>query len=50
MLSVFAFSAQDTYAASWPKYIAHRGWSYRAPENTLPAFRLAAENKGAEVG
>ena len=45
MLSVFAFSAQDTYAASWPKYIAHRGWSYRAPENTLPAFRLAAENK-----
>ena len=44
-LSVFAFSAQDTYAASGTKYIAHRGWSSKAPENTLPAFKLAAKNK-----
>ncbi len=45
-LSVFAFAGTDSYAASVkkPKYIAHRGWSSRAPENTLAAFRLAAKN------
>ena len=44
-LSVLAFSAKDSFAASKPKYIAHRGWSSKAPENTLPAFKLAAKNK-----
>ena len=46
MLSVFAFSAGDVYAESYdkPEYIAHRGWSSKAPENTLAAFRLAAKN------
>jgi len=45
-LSVFAFAGADSYAASVkkPKYIAHRGWSSKAPENTLAAFRLAAKN------
>ena len=45
-LSAFAFSAADTYAASAyrPKYIAHRGWSAKAPENTLAALKLAAQN------
>ena len=47
ILSVFAFSAPESYAASSGdvRYIAHRGWSLRAPENTLAAFRLAARNK-----
>ena len=45
-LSIFAISAEDTHAAAKPKYIAHRGWSSIAPENTLPAFRLAARNSG----
>lgn len=45
-LSIFALSAEDTHAAAKPKYIAHRGWSSIAPENTLPAFRLAARNSG----
>ena len=47
-LSVFAFSAADAYASSSgsAKYIAHRGWSWRAPENTIPAFKLAAKKKG----
>ena len=45
-LSVFVLSAGDTYAVSAgnPEYIAHRGWSSRAPENTLAAFRLASKN------
>ena len=46
VLSAFAFTAEDSYAAAKaPKYIAHRGWSARAPENTLPALRLGAQNK-----
>lgn len=46
-VSSFAFAADDSYAAAKaPKYIAHRGWSTRAPENSLPALRLAAKNKG----
>lgn len=45
VLSAFAFSAEDSFAAAAPKYIAHRGWSTKAPENTLTAFRLAAKNK-----
>src|SRR5919202_1795908 len=28
----------------WPTNFAHRGTSFRAPENTLEAFRLAAED------
>lgn len=28
------------------KYIAHRGLSARAPENTLASFTLASKNKG----
>lgn len=45
-MSVFAFSTEDSYGASkTPKYIAHRGWSTKAPENSLPALRLAAKNK-----
>jgi glycerophosphoryl diester phosphodiesterase len=43
-LSVFTFAAQDSYAAAKPKYIAHRGWSSKAPENTRPALKLAAKN------
>ena len=48
ILSVFAFSAEDSLAASSGKvkYIAHRGWSWQAPENTVAAFRLAAKGKG----
>jgi len=47
MLSVFAFSAEDSFAVSSGrvKYIAHRGWSYKAPENSLAAFKLAAKGK-----
>lgn len=46
-LSIFSLSEADTYAASSkPKYIAHRGWSTRAPENTLSAFKLAAKYSG----
>ena len=46
MLSMVAFSADSSYAAAkGPKYIAHRGWSSKAPENSLPALRLAAKNK-----
>ena len=45
-LSAFAFSAADSYAAAQkPKYIAHRGWSTKAPENSRPALRLAAKNR-----
>lgn len=50
VLSVFVMAAVDpgsrAYAASAkkPKYIAHRGWSSKAPENTLAAFKLAAKN------
>ena len=46
-LSVFAFFAEDSLAASSGKvkYIAHRGWSSQAPENSLAAFRLAAKGK-----
>jgi len=29
--------------ASWPRNVAHRGASVVAPENTLEAFRIAAE-------
>lgn len=44
--TVFAFSfVNSNAAAKTPEYIAHRGWSTRAPENTLPAFRLAVKNK-----
>ena len=47
VLSVFSFSAESSYAASkQPGYIAHRGWSTKAPENSLPALKLAARNKG----
>lgn len=34
----------ETYAASRPKYIAHRGYSAKAPENTIAAFELAAQS------
>ena len=45
LLAIFAFSWNEAYAASGStKYIAHRGWSSRAPENTLAAFKLAAKN------
>lgn len=45
-LSAFAFSVENSFASSAdkPEYIAHRGWSSRAPENTLAAFKLAAKN------
>lgn len=43
-LSVAAFTLDESYAAAKPQYIAHRGWSSKAPENTLPAFKLAAKN------
>lgn len=40
-------SSRPTRASEWwrpgPLVIAHRGASRRAPENTLPAFRLAAD-------
>lgn len=46
VLTVFGFSGLDAHAASGSrtKYIAHRGWSSRAPENTEAAFTLAAQN------
>lgn len=50
VLSSFAMAAavpgSQTYAASGKKarYIAHRGWSAKAPENSLAALKLAAQN------
>lgn len=46
LLALFVSPCSVSYAASsdGPRYIAHRGWSSRAPENTLAAFRLAAKN------
>ena len=45
-LGIFTFSFEEPYAASKkPEYIAHRGWSAKAPENTLAAFKLAAKNE-----
>ena len=35
----------DWNSVSYPLIFAHRGVSYKAPENTLPAFGLAAEQK-----
>src|SRR5438477_11152106 len=35
-------------AAGLPKIVAHRGASHAAPENTLPAIRLAFE-EGADL-
>ena len=29
---------------SKPKYVAHRGLSLHAPENTIPAFELAGKS------
>ena len=52
LLSSFAMSGAEAYSAASavrikkPLYIAHRGLSAKAPENTLPAFRRAAKNKG----
>jgi glycerophosphoryl diester phosphodiesterase len=40
-------SAQDSGSSRKPWLIAHRGASAYAPENTIPAFRLAAE-QGAD--
>lgn len=47
-LFVMPVSAQDTpaeklMARTQPLVIAHRGYSGKAPENTLPAFKLAKE-------
>src|SRR4051812_13053462 len=41
-----------TFAADEPKveWIAHRGESYLAPENTLAAFKLTWELGGADAG
>ena len=49
-LVISALSTVHSYGLSHaiiktPRYIAHRGWSARAPENTLAAFKLAAKNK-----
>ncbi len=52
VFSLLVFAPADprnqAFAASAkkPKYIAHRGWSSRAPENTLAALKLAAKNSG----
>ena len=47
VLSAIVVPPVGVYAASAkkPKYIAHRGLSAKAPENTLAAFTLAAKNK-----
>lgn len=37
--AVTEYAAQDEV-----KVVAHRGYSYQAPENTIPAFEKAAEN------
>lgn len=44
VFSILSFSGEDIYAAKKTMYIAHRGWSVKAPENTLAAFKLAAKN------
>jgi glycerophosphoryl diester phosphodiesterase len=42
--SVFAGGSVSYAGSHKAKYIAHRGLSAKAPENTLPAFALAARN------
>lgn len=46
VISLVSSGTVVSNAASGKKalYIAHRGWSARAPENTLAAFALAARN------
>ncbi len=46
IFTVFIYSGDDSSAASSGKvkYIAHRGWSLKAPENSLASLRLAAKN------
>ncbi len=39
-------AAPGSFAAGKTKYVAHRGLSAKAPENTIAAFRLAAKKKG----
>lgn len=52
VLGVFAFVSADPHSAAFaasakkPKYIAHRGYSRLAPENSLAALTRAAKNAG----
>jgi len=48
MSALQAQSALERISRSGPLIIAHRGFSRRAPENTLPSFRLALD-AGADL-
>ena len=42
--AVSSYAAASAASAKRPQYIAHRGLSAKAPENTLAAFKLAADD------
>ena len=46
--SIFLFILGTSNLVSEPLIVAHRGASFDAPENTLPAFELAWE-QGADA-
>lgn len=42
--SVYTVSTEPIFGDNTRKFVAHRGYSNGAPENTVPAFELAGEN------
>ena len=47
-LALLSLLTVTTHAQSLPEIVAHRGYSAKAPENTLAAFNLAWES-GADA-
>lgn len=41
---VYTVSAEPIFGGEGSRFVAHRGYSNGAPENTVPAFELAGEN------
>ena len=41
---IYTVSTEPVFGDNNRKFVAHRGYSNGAPENTVPAFELAGEN------